>query len=103
MASTPTAACQVALSAALLTVLATPLSLAQPRGGSIPTTLAERQALMRQINVQQQSVLETRSRCINQAKTLQELERCERGYPIGMPGWHRYGGGGMGGWSCPMW
>ena len=103
MQSSTSAARLIALSAAGLAALATPAAQAQPRGGSLPSTLAERQALMRQITLQQQSVLETRSRCINQAKTLQELERCEKGYPTGMPGWHRSGGGAMGGWTCPMW
>jgi len=64
-------------------------------------TLQQRQALMRQINLQQQSLLEQRSRCVNRATTLQELERCERGYPMIGPGWRH--GRGMDGWSCPLW
>jgi len=56
---------------------------------------------MRQINLQQQSLLEQRSRCVNRATTLQELERCERGYPMMGPGWRH--GRGMDGWSCPLW
>ena len=64
-------------------------------------TLQQRQTLMRQINQQQQSLLEQRSRCINRAATLQELERCERGYPMMGPGWRH--GRGMDGWGCRMW
>ncbi|MEB3235970.1 MAG: hypothetical protein VKM98_11140 [Cyanobacteriota bacterium] len=64
-------------------------------------SLQQRQALMRQITLQQQSLLEQRSRCINRAGTLPELERCERGYPTMMPLWHQRGT--MGGWNCPMW
>lgn len=89
-------------SAALLELTA-PEALAQPQGRHLPTTLHERAALMRQITLQQQAVLEQRTRCISQAKTLSELERCERGYPIGMPVWHHDGAGAMGGWRCPMW
>jgi len=55
-------------------------------------TLEERQALLRQLTQQQQSVLEQRTRCINQARSLIELERCQRGEPVGHRGWH-----------CPLW
>lgn len=75
--------------ACLLSVLGTPC-LAQANAAA---NLQQRQALMRQLTQQQQAQLEQRSRCINQASTLQELERCERGHPSGA----------MGGWRCPMW
>jgi hypothetical protein len=53
---------------------------------------------MRQVPQQLQARLEQRLRCINQAKTITELEACQR---TNSTGWHH--GPGMGGWGCPMW
>ena len=78
-----------------------PARSAQPGNTSIPTTLKERQELMRQITQQQQSVLQQRFNCINRAANLADLERCERGYPVMSPMWRHDPG--MGGWRCPMW
>ena len=64
-------------------------------------SLQQRQALMRQVTQQQQTWLDQRSRCINRAATLQELERCERSFPMMLPGWRH--GRGMDNWRCPLW
>lgn len=103
MTGTSPTAQQVAISAAVLAALAAPTALGQPSTATTPTSISERQALMRQITQQQQSVLQQRLTCINRAANPAELERCERGYPVGMPLWRHYGGGGLGGWTCPMW
>jgi hypothetical protein len=63
-----------------------------------PTSFEERRQLMRQVTQQLQARLEQRLRCINQAKTITELEACQRTNSTG--GHH---GPGMGGWGCPMW
>ena len=78
-----------------------PAKSAQPSNPSIPTTLKERQDMMRVITQQQQSVLQQRFNCINRATNLADLERCERGYPMMSPMWRHDPG--MGGWRCPMW
>lgn len=49
--------------------------------------LQERRALLRQINQKHQARLEQSQRCIEQAGSLTELDRCGRGT----------------GWGCPMW
>ena len=68
-----------------------------------PTSFEVRRLLMRQVPQQLQARLEQRLRCINQAKTITELEACQR---TNSTGWHHgpgMGGPGMGGWNCPMW
>ncbi len=90
------------LAAGLLLCCGAPaLAQAEQAGGPLPTTLKERQQLLRMITQQQQSVLQQRFNCINRAANLAELERCERGDPLQLPGWYR--GAGIGGWRCPMW
>ena len=94
------------VAAAVLTALAAPQAVLSPAAiaqtqGRSSTTLSERQELMRRITQQQQSVLQQRFTCINRATNVGELEACERGYPVLGPGWRH--GGGMGGWTCPMW
>ena len=61
-----------------------------------PSDLQQRRQQMLQINQQQRALLEQRLRCVNQASTVSDLERCERSYP---------GSGHMrgGSWTCPMW
>jgi hypothetical protein len=73
----------------------------QSQNSTIATTLSERQALLRQLTQQQQSVLQQRMNCINRVRNLEELERCQRGDPLLGPSGHH--GRGMGGWTCPMW
>jgi hypothetical protein len=63
----------------------------------------EQRQLMRQVTQQLQARLEQRLRCINQAKSINDLEGCQR---ANSTGWHHgpgMGGPGMGGWRCPMW
>jgi hypothetical protein len=63
----------------------------------------EQRQLMRQITQQLQARLELRLRCINQAKTISDLDTCQR---TNSTGWHHgpgMGGPGMGGWGCPIW
>lgn len=63
----------------------------------------EQRQLMRQITQQLQARLEQRLRCINQAKTISDLDTCQR---TNSTGWHHgpgMGGPGMGGWGCPIW
>jgi hypothetical protein len=58
---------------------------------------------MRQITQQLQARLEQRLRCINQAKTIGDLDTCQR---TNSTGWHHgpgMGGPGMGGGGCPIW
>ena len=67
------------------------------------STFQEQRQLMRQVTQQLQARLEQRLRCLNQAKTLTDLETCQR---VNSTGWHHgpgMGGPGMGGWGCPMW
>ena len=75
----------------------------QPGAHQIPTSLKERQELMRLLTQQQESVLQQRFNCINRATNLADLERCERGYSMMRPGWPQAPGSGSGGWRCPMW
>jgi hypothetical protein len=68
-----------------------------------PVSVEERKLLMRQITQQLQARLEQRLRCINQAKTIGDLDTCQR---TNSTGWHHgpgMGGPGMGGWGCPIW
>ena len=84
------------LGAALLPVAA---AQAEPQLGGFEI----RRLLMRQVTQQLQARLEQRLRCINQAKTLSDLEACQRS--VSTAGHHGSGMGttGMGGWSCPIW
>ena len=68
-----------------------------------PANVDEQRQLMRQVTLQLQARLEQRLRCLNQAKTLSDLEACQRSTSTG---WHHgpgMGGAGMGGWGCPIW
>jgi hypothetical protein len=68
-----------------------------------PVSVEERKLVMRQITQQLQARLEQRLRCINQAKTISDLDTCQR---TNSTGWHHgpgMGGPGMGGWGCPIW
>jgi hypothetical protein len=68
-----------------------------------PVSVEERKLLMRQITQQLQARLEQRLRCINQAKTISDLDTCQR---TNSTGWHHgpgMGGPGMGGGGCPIW
>lgn len=68
-----------------------------------PSSFEERRQLMRQMSQQLQARLEQRLRCINQAKSFDDLDQCQR---TNSTGWHHgpgMGGPGWGGWGCPMW
>jgi hypothetical protein len=68
-----------------------------------PVSVEERKLVMRQITQQLQARLEQRLRCINQAKTISDLDTCQR---TNSTGWHHgpgMGGPGMGGGGCPIW
>jgi hypothetical protein len=82
--------------ALLATLLAlAPLTAAAPSQAQ-PSDLQQRRQQMLQISQQQRALIEQRLRCINQASTMTDLERCGRGAP---------GSGPMhsGSWTCPMW
>mgnify|MGYP006287029365 CR=1 FL=1 len=63
-----------------------------------PSDFENKRLLMRQLTQQLQGRLEQRLRCVNQAKTLKDLETCQRTTSLG---WHH--GAGMGSWTCPIW
>lgn len=68
-----------------------------------PGSFEVRRMLMRQMNQQLQARLEQRLRCVNQARSSDDLDNCQR---TNSTGWHHgpgMGGPGMGGWGCPMW
>jgi hypothetical protein len=68
-----------------------------------PGSFEERRQLMRQMTQQLQARLEQRLRCVNQARSSDDLDNCQRTISTG---WHHgpgMGGPGMGGWGCPMW
>ncbi len=80
----------------LATVVAlAPLTAADPSQAQ-PSDLQQRRQQMLQISQQQRALIEQRLRCINQAGTMTDLERCGRGTP---ESGHMHSGS----WTCPMW
>ena len=72
------------------------------RAAAAPADLQERRSQLRRLSLQQQAQLEQRLRCLEQASSSADLDRCESRYG---PSWHhaRDGSADRGGWGCPMW
>lgn len=65
------------------------------------TQLESRRNQVRQFIQQQQVSLNRQLECISNVRSLDELDRCQRGLAPMAPLWHHRWG--MGGWGCSSW